>query len=222
MRHGLVLVALTPGLSAATSCDPPVTAPTAPSPSAATPSATGGPKVPGPNGAGIRLLVTPRPDGSFVVTERVVLRRPVSTLPLRLPDVKQAKGAVIRPAAVDLKVSADDVAVAAAPIVVTSSTELVLGTPGTVIEFRYRLTGTTWRAEPSPPGRVLSLITPLAAGADETLPTVILVGSGLRNASCPELPEPRCAFGAQPHLTVQPDIPAGQATVILQLDLPKS
>lgn len=222
-RYGLVLVALTPGLSAAVSCRSPVAAPTAPSPSTATPSVSGSPEVSQvPIGAGIHLVVVPRPDGSFDIAERVVLLRPLSTLPLRLPEVGHAKGAAIRPAAIDLEVTADAVKIGAAPIVLTSSTELPLGIPRRVIELRYRLTGTTWRVEPSPAGRVLSLITPLAAGADATLPTVILVRSGLRNASCPELLEQRCAVGAEPNLAVQPDIPAGQATVILQLDLPKS
>jgi hypothetical protein len=179
---------------------------------------------PGLTAPGIRLTAEPRWDGSFAMTEAVVLRNATDTVPLTLPDVEAGLPALrgTEPLVVSFSAVADGEPVVLAPAQVDSATALPLFTAVSHLVLRYRLTGTTIRSTPSGPLRALALLAPLTATADGTLPTnvVVVAGAGLRNAYCPRLREPRCAVGAYPVLSVRPQIPAELAVVVLQLDLP--
>jgi hypothetical protein len=100
--------------------------------------------------------------------------------------------------------------------------DVPLTVTATRLRLTYRLTGSTVRNRPSESGRAAAAIDPLTAGVDGTLPTNYLIsGGGLRNVVCPALAETRCAVGEPPGLGIQQGIPAGQALVVLQLNLPK-
>ena len=90
----LATAALTLGLSAAAACSPDVAGPVAPSPGpvgspttrATQPGQTSS-TTPGPGATrpGIRMNVAARPDGSFDITEDVMLPRATNILQVQLP-----------------------------------------------------------------------------------------------------------------------------------------
>jgi hypothetical protein len=228
----LGVLALIVGLSVTAACSSELAGPTPPSPgvpdgrlspapAAAPPTAEG----PGLTTPGIRLSAVPRADGSFDITEDVVLRGATSLVQLRPP----ASGADLpgmthtEPKALGVQVKADTVPVELSPADVAEPRDLPLVTAATRLQLTYRLTGSTVSSVPSRAGRALAAISPLTAGTDGTLPTYFKVsGTGLLNATCPRLAETRCAVGTPPGLGVRPGIPADLALAVLQLDLPRA
>ncbi|MFG1818825.1 hypothetical protein ACGFIF_34040 [Kribbella sp. NPDC049174] len=230
----LATAALTLGLSATAACSPDVAGPVAPSPGPAgspttqatqpgqTPSTSPGP---GATRPGIRMNVVARPDGSFDVTEDVMLPRATNILQVQLP----ASGAELpgmmtktSPIATNLRMQANGIPIPLASSSVTTTTDVPLTTAATNIRLTYRLSGSTVRRTESKPERASSAIRPLTAISDGGLPTNLTVtGGDLLNAVCPLLTETRCAVGDPPKLTVLQGIPADKALVVLQLDLPQ-
>lgn len=228
---GLALAALALGLSAATACSGTTAGPTVPSPGVlegrsgvAAIQAPPTPEGPGLTAPGIRLAAVPRGDGSFDITEDVVVRSAVGTLPLRLPDSGEELPGMMaptKPEVSNLTVLADGDPVPVDQAMVSDSRNLPMITAPTKFKLTYRLSGSVVRRVPSSTGRASAAIKPLTADVDSTLPTDLIVsGGGLQNAVCPLLTETRCAVGEPPGMTVQPGIPAGQALAVLQLDLP--
>jgi hypothetical protein len=229
--RGLALVALALGLSAAAACSAEVPGPTAPSPGAL---ANGGsampvqapptPEGPGLTAPGIRLAAIPRGDGSFDITEDVIVRSAVASLPLRLPDSgEELPGMMIatQPKVSSLTVVADGDQVPTDQTALTGPRDIPMITAPTRFKLTYRLSGSVVRMVPSSTGRASAAIKPLTASTDGTLPTDIVVsGGGLLNVVCPLLTETRCAVGEPPGMAVQPGIPADEALVVLQLNLP--
>ncbi|ONI67192.1 hypothetical protein BWI15_28950 [Kribbella sp. ALI-6-A] len=174
--------------------------------------------------AGIRLTAVPRGDGSFDVTEEVVLRSATRTLRLRVPQSgERLQGMLARtdPEATGLRIVADGSPVLGADTEVKPSRTLSLEPAATRLELTYRLSGSSARSVPSRVGRALAAISPLTAATDGTLPTHLAVsGGGLLNAACPLMAETRCAVGQPPRLGIQPGLPAARALAVLQLDLP--
>lgn len=175
---------------------------------------------------GIKLTAVPRADGSFDITENVMLPEATDILPVQLPaSGEHLPGMMARttPRVTNLKLLADDQSVPLDNTTMTAADYIPLTVPATRIQLTYRLSGSTVRAQPlpSPSTRAGAAIRPLTAGADGTLPTDVAVTSGLLNAVCPLMTETRCAVGDPPNLTIQPDIPASKALVVLQLNLPR-
>jgi hypothetical protein len=229
--RGLALVALALGLSAATACSNEVPGPTAPSPGAAAKGdnaapvqAPPTPEGPGLTAPGIRLAAVPRGDGSFDITEDVIVRSAIATLPLRLPDSgEELPGmmAATEPTVSSLTVIADGEPVPVDQTQLSGPRDLPMITAPTRFKLTYRLSDSVVRRVPSSTGRASAAIKPLTASVDGTLPTNLIVsGGGLLNAVCPMLTETRCAVGEPPGMAVQPGIPANEALVVLQLDLP--
>jgi hypothetical protein len=103
-------------------------------------------------------------------------------------------------------------------------TRLDLGLPSRRIELRYQLAGATVRSMPSKPGRALAGLAPLTSGYSPRLPVNIAVpGFSVHNLQCPSLQLERqpCATGSPPHLRVNYSLPRKDATIIVQLDLPR-
>jgi hypothetical protein len=232
----LAAVALALGYSATVACSNGAGAPAAPSPglsaslrsTPSTPATSEPTTTPGTGQTkpGIKLLAVPRPDGSFDVTENLMLPEATDILPLQLPaSGEHLPGVMARttPRVTNLKLVADDQSVPLETTTMTAGDYIPLTVQATRIQLTYRLSGSTVRALPlpSPSTRAGAVIRPLTASADSTLPTDVAVTSGLLNAVCPLLPEPRCAVGDPPDLTVRPGIPAGKALVVLQLNLPR-
>jgi hypothetical protein len=229
--RGLALVALALGLSAATACSGEVAGPTAPSPGPLANGATAepmqpppAPEGPGLTAPGIRLAAVPRGDGSFDITEDVIVRSAVASLPLRLPESGEELPGMMtatQPKVSSLTVTADGEPVPVDPAALNGPRDLPLITAPTKFKLTYRLSGSVVRMVPSTTGRASAAIEPLTASIDGTLPTELIVsGGGLRNVVCPLLKETRCAVGEPPGMAVQPGIPADEALAVLQLDLP--
>lgn len=229
----LAAFALLLGYSASVACSAGSVGPAAPSPGLGN-SGTSAPVTPqqsttpgtGQTKPGIKLVAVPQPDGSFDVTENLMLPEAMDILPLQLPaSGEHLPGMMVRttPRVTNLKVLADDQSVPLETTTMTAADYIPLTVPATRIQLTYRLSGSTVRAQPlpSPSTRAGAAIRPLTAGADSTLPTDVAVTSGLLNAVCPLMTETRCAVGDPPNLTIQPDIPASKALVVLQLNLPR-
>lgn len=233
-RFAGVLVTLTLGLGTTVACSPDqAVTPVEPSPGPLTTGATGTPSnlsPPAAEGAGltapgIRLVAIPRSDGSLDITEHVVLRSEVALIRLQLPRSGERLAGMRRatkPVAVGLRIFAGDQPVPLSFTQLNAPRDVPLTVTATRLQLTYRLAGSTVRSRPSESGRAAAAISPLTAGIDGTLPTNYLIsGGGLRNAVCPALAETRCAVGEPPGLGIQQGIPAGQAFVVLQLNLPK-
>jgi hypothetical protein len=229
----VAVVALTLGLSATTACSLGGGGPVAPSPGINTEGAgsvtptTGEsvPVTPGPGVTkpGIRLIAVPRPDGSFDITEDILLPEAMDILQLQVPQSGEnlpGMMAKTTPRATNLKILADNQPVPLEQTTVNSPADIPLTTAATRLRLTYRLTGSVVLS-PSKPERAGAAIRPLASASEGTLPTSLSVTSGLLNAVCPLLPDTRCAVGDPPKLGIMPDIPASKALVILQLDLPR-
>jgi hypothetical protein len=173
---------------------------------------------------GIQLTVVPRRDGSFDITESLMLPQATNLLQLQVPssgDQLPGMMAPTTPRATNLKVLADSQSVPLEDTTVPGADNVPLTVPATRIQLTYRLSGSSVRSSPSQTNRAGAAIRPLTASSDGTLPTDITVTSGLLNAVCPLLSEPRCAVGDPPQLAIRPGIPAASALVVLQLDLPR-
>lgn len=229
----LAAVALTVGFGATAACSGNTARPVPPSPgidsvrprtTAVSPSATAS-TGPGVTKPGIRLNVVPRTDGSFDVTEDVMLPEETNILQLQLPDSgEHLPGMMVAttPKVTNLNVTADNDPVPLEDTTVTAPEDLPLTTAASRIHLTYRLLGSAVRSNPSKPERAGAAIRPLTSTIEGTLPTDLTVTSGLLNAVCPLLIETRCATGDPPDLGIQPDIPAGKALVVVQLNLPRS
>ena len=230
-RRTPVVAALLVGLMATTACSSELAEPTPPSPGPLQagsgvapvqppPTAEG----PGLTAPGIRLTAVPRGDGSFDVTEEVVLRSSTDTLQLRLPQSgERLHGLMARtkPEASSLRIVADGDPVPLPDTNVKAARDLPLDPAATELKLTYRLSGSSARSLPSRVGRALAAISPLTAATDGTLPTNLTVsGGGLLNAACPLMTETRCAVGEPPGLGIQQGLPADRALAVLQLDLP--
>jgi hypothetical protein len=230
----LAAVALTLGLSATAACSLGGASPVAPSPGidteragSVTPTTEQSvPVTPGPGVTrpGIRLIAVPRPDGSFDITEDMLLPEAMNILQLQLPDSgEHLPGMMAKtdPQVTNLKVLADNQSVPLEATTVKSPADIPLTTAATRLRLTYRLSGSAVLSTPSRPERAGAAIRPLAAGSEGTLPTSLSVTGGLLNAVCPLLTDTRCAVGDPPKLAIMPDIPASKALVVLQLDLPR-
>jgi hypothetical protein len=228
----LATAALVLGYSAAAGCSGDTARPAAPSPglNSARPSApvTPDPTTRTPGSArtrpGIELVAVPRSDGSFDVTEKLLLPEATDMLTLQLPaSGEHLPGLMTRtsPRVTNLKVTADDQPVPLENTTVPGADYIPLTVAATRLQLTYRLTGSTVLATPARSTRAGAAIRPLTASAEGTLPTDVTVTSGLLNAVCPLLTETRCAVGDPPRLTIQSGIPASKALVVLQLDLPR-
>ncbi|NEA34858.1 hypothetical protein [Streptomyces sp. SID13031] len=179
---------------------------------------------PGLTAPGIHLAAVPRGDGSFDITEDVVLRTEVALIRLQLPRSGQQLVGMMtqtKPVATSLKITADDQPVPTGTVKLSKTQDLPLPVAATRLRLVYRLSGSTVRSLPSETGRASAAISPLMAGVDGTLPTNYqIAGGGLLNATCPEMTETRCAVGEPPGLGIQQGIPAGQSLAVLQLNLP--
>lgn len=226
----LAAVALLLGYSAVAACSSDSVEPTTPSPGLDSPrpgapassaTATSGP---GTTRPGIDLTVVPRRDGSFDISENLMLPTATDMLPLQLPPSGEQLPGMMAPTAprvTNLRVLADDQSVPLENTTYGGTGYIPLTVAATRVRLTYRLSASTVLATPSESRRAGAAIRPLTASADGSLPTDVKVTSGLLNAVCPLLTEPRCTVGDPPHLTIQRGIPAGKALVVLQLDLPR-
>lgn len=187
------------------------------------PGGTADPTGPGITSPGINMVATPHADGTFEVSETVIFREPRLTMDLTSPEIRYGgtNFAKVSPTADLVQVTAAGQPVLAGPIQGTQQVELPEATDR--VELRYLLTDATVRSIPSVVGRALGLLSPLTATNDATLPVRLEVGGpSVRNLICPRLPPARrqCAASAG-ELGVAPRLPAKDAVVIVQYNLPK-
>lgn len=171
------------------------------------------------------MVAVPLPDGSFDITEDVMLPKATSILQVQLPaSGEQLPGMMTKtsPIATNLRVLANGAVIPLASSSVTTTTDIPLTTAAANLRLTYRLSGSTVRRTESKPERASSAIRPLTAITEGGLPTNLIINGGeLLNVVCPLLTETRCAVGNPPKLSVLPGIPADKALIVLQLDLPQ-
>jgi hypothetical protein len=194
----------------------------APGPTPARRLPESGPRPPTPQPPGIRLIATPRPDGSLEVAETVVFAAPRAGVVLAAPRASYGGKpfATASPRAVQLQITADG-----QPLPTTGTVGprgYRLERPVSRLVLRYQLTGVTVRSIPSVAGRALTLVVPLTARTDPALPAWLTIrGTNVRNLICPRLaPEHRQCAPAHGAPGVLPKLTARNAVVIVQLDLP--
>ena len=193
----LAVGALALGLGTATSCSAELAAPTPPSPGLLTsqaavavqppPTAEG----PGQTAPGIHLRAVPRGDGSFDVTEDILLRSATSIVQLRPPESgERLQGMMIptAPKATNLRMVADDEQVSLDQTDVTKARDLPLVDVSHQTQADLSPDRFECRRMHSKARRASAAISPLAADTDDTLPTNLAVsGGGLLNVVCPRL-----------------------------------
>lgn len=201
-----------------------------PTPTSASPSSpasadsTSPPAGPGVTEPGIMLVAQPQSDGTFDVSEMVMLEEPTTELDLRPPRVSRAGDsfADLEPVASQVQVSADGGVVSLPDAEISDRTRVDVAVTSR-FELRYTLSGVSVRSIPSSAGRALAVLAPLTQ-VDGDLPvSVTVVGDAVRNLQCPRLSDElqACAAGDLPRLTVAEPLPSDDALVLVQLDLPR-
>ena len=184
------------------------------------------PRGPGTTEPGILLIAGPISDGTFDVSEVAFFPDPVFEVTLRPPKISALGGSFRTSKAVaeQVQVSAGDQPVVVPRGRVSRATTLAFADPAERVELRYQLTGVTKRTQPSRANRALAAIGPLIASAPADLPVAIMVtGRSVRNLSCPyvRLSKRACSTGRSPRLRVDRSLPARDATIQVQFDLPR-
>lgn len=216
-----------PVSSSSGTSDPAPSTPASPDGSPSTTESSGAtslPSGPGVSEPGILLVAQPQSDGRLDVSEMVMLDEPTTELDLRPPRVSRAGDsfADLEPTASQVQVSADGQVVSLPDAEITERTRVDVAATRR-FELRYTLSDVTVRSIPSSAGRALAVLAPLTQ-VDGSLPvSVAVVGDAVRNLQCPLLSAElqACAAGDLPRLTVDPPIPADDALILVQLDLPR-
>lgn len=177
---------------------------------------------PGVTEPGVLLVATPQADGSVDVQETVYFADAQDVVTFDPADASRA-GAVFdgEVRVIDLQVSDPG-----GPVVVPGSAitgELAIPVSSTDrVDLSYRVLGTVARSAPSATRRALMAVAPSVRVSD--LPVQVLVpGPSVRNVTCPLLPvsERLCGAGTTPDLRVAEALPAAEAVVVAQVDLPR-
>jgi hypothetical protein len=153
----------------------------------------------------------------------IKLSTPVTKIklrPIRLTAAESGPG--LQPTASTVQLSAGDqpVRVPDGPIERTIAVEW--GFPADRIEVRYTLTGVGQRSRPSKPGRALATLGPLTRVPSRSPVIMQIAGQGILTLDCFRLPtaERSCASGQPPDLQTARPLPAEDAVVRVQYDLP--
>jgi hypothetical protein len=184
------------------------------------------PKGPGNTQPGILLMASPMPHGTFDIAEMVLFDAPTWSIRLGPPRLALAGSdfSKAKPVATQVQVSAGDQPVVVPDGRISRPTDIALNAPASRIELRYKLDGITVRSIPSPAGRALAAISPMAGGVPKDFPVVMMInGSTVRNIVCPSLPLRirTCWIGQPPQLRVKPKLHWNKAVIVVQFDLPK-
>lgn len=179
---------------------------------------------PGITEPGIQLIASPASDGSFDVSELVLLPVPQTELLLRPPPISQA-GNEFRsrsPVATAIQLTAGDQPVILPSDTLRAALTVPLASSERRFELRYQLSGVTIRSTPSKAGRALAAIGPLTGVVAADLPVAVtVIGNGVRNLECRQLAldERPCASGELPELRVNRVLRWQESVVVVQLDL---
>jgi hypothetical protein len=181
---------------------------------------------PGVTGVGVQLSATPVADGSFEVSESVILQTPVTALQLRVPPISDGGSTFggTRPRATAVQISAGGQPVAVPDGQLTGKLSLPLAVPASKVRLRYRLTGVTVRTPGSTARRALAALGPIVAGVPANTPVAIAVrGQSVLNLRCPHLRlgDQACSVGGSGNLRVNRLLPWQQSVIVIQFNLPR-
>ncbi len=181
---------------------------------------------PGVTSVGIFLSAAPAADGSFEITESVILAAPTTTLQLRVPPINEGgpRFDSLHPRATTVQISAAGQPVVVPGGQVSGNLSLPLAVPTTKLALRYRLIGAAARTPGSIPGRALGALGPIVAGVPPELPVAITVrGQTVQNLQCPHLQisDQACSTRIQGGLRVKYLLPWQQSVIVVQYNMPR-
>lgn len=186
------------------------------------PVLTSGPGIDEPGVAVIARMADP---STLDVSESIRLSTPVRSLTITPPDpAGELDPEDPRPVLEEVQVSVDGQPVPLISPTVAEQVTLTFGA-ATEIDVRYLQRDSVIRSVPSTAGRGLAPVRPVADVGQATLPVAFaLHGAEVVGLGCPTLPKEdyACATGEQGRLGVAKPLPWRDATVTLQLDLPRS
>ena len=174
---------------------------------------------------GIAISARPDTDGSFLVSEIITLPAAVTEAELRPPWIADAGTGFegLRPAAVDIEVSAGGQVLAGPDGPVRGEVTLRWDSPTSSLRLRYRLTQVSIASAPAKTGRRLAVFGSMLHQMPADLPvSVVVTGRTLLSLTCPQLSlaEMSCGAGIAPKFwTVRP-IPFDRSRVQVQYDRP--
>lgn len=198
------------------------------SPGTPAPSATGsarpGQHGPGQDQPGVWITAVPARDGSFSVTEIVVLPQAATAITLHPPKLDGANSAFdkVFPQVDRISITADGHDVDVPDGQLEQRSAYPLTRESARIELRYRLAKATVKSTPSREGRAQAAIAPIISDVPEELPvSVTVTGYSVLNLDCPnlQLADQACARGSAPNFQIDQDLPWEHALVVAQLNL---
>ena len=168
---------------------------------------------------------SPRPDGSFFVSEVITLPAAVTEVAVRPASIGDAGIGFgrLRPTATNVDVTAGGQALVVPDSPITSEVTLHWSSPTKQVQLRYRLRQVGVASAHAKPGRALAAFGSLLGRMPADLPvTVIVTGKTVLSLTCPQLPlaTMTCGAGKAPQFRTLRPIPFDQSRVLVQYDRP--
>jgi hypothetical protein len=174
---------------------------------------------------GIAITARPDADGSFFVSEVIILAEAVTEVAVRPASIGDAGLGFerLRPMAINVELTAGGQALVVPDGPITSEVTLRWGSPTQQVQLRYRLSGVSVASARAKPGRALAAFGSLLGRMPANLPvTVVVPGKTVLSLTCPQLPLAAMACGASkaPQFRTLHPIPFDRSRVLVQYDRP--
>jgi hypothetical protein len=174
---------------------------------------------------GIAITARPDPDGSFFVSEVIILPAAVTEVAVRPASIGDAGIGFqrLRPNATNVEVTAGGQALVVPDGPITSEVTLHWASPTKQVQLRYRLSQVSIASAHAKPGRALAAFGSLLGRMPADLPvTVVVTGKNVLSLTCPQLPlaTMACGAGKAPQFRTLQPIPFNRSRVLVQYDRP--
>jgi len=174
---------------------------------------------------GIAMTARPNPDGSFFVSEVIILPAAVTEVAVRPASIGDAGIGFerLRPAATNVEVTAGGQGLVVPDGPITSEVTLHWASPTKQLQLRYRLSQVNVASAHAKPGRALAAFGSLLGRMPADLPvTVVVTGKTVLSLTCPQLPlaTMTCGAGKAPQFRTLQPIPFDRSRVLVQYDRP--
>ena len=171
------------------------------------------------------MTARPNPDGSFFVSEVIILPAAVTEVAVRPASIGDAGIGFerLRPAATNVEVTAGGQGLVVPDGPITSEVTLHWSSPTKQVQLRYRLSQVSVASAHAKPGRALAAFGSLLGRMPADLPvTVVVTGKTVLSLTCPQLPlaTMTCGAGKAPQFRTLQPIPFDRSRVLVQYDRP--